>query len=166
MPETLLEKHIRRYFFWSVFLKGLISLGEVIGGIIVFFIPPAFFTGFVISWAQQELYQEPGDFIATHSLQIAQDFSVASTTIVAIYLLSRGIIKLGLVWALLKNQLWAYPASLVVLGAFILYQLYEIAAGHSIIWVIITLFDAVVVYFIWREWRIVEKHIKEGKSLY
>ena len=83
----------------------------------------------------------------------------ASGTLIGFYLLTRGLIKVGLIAALLKNQLWAYPASLVVLGLFILYQTYEILLHHSLIIVAITIFDLIVVYLIWREWGILREHM-------
>ena len=155
--ETKQEREIDWLFHIGIVLKGMISIVEVIGGILILTIPTVLL-GIVISMSQDELMEEPGDFIATHSLQLAQQFSVSTATIIGIYLLSRGLIKLGLIAALLKNQLWAYLASLVILSLFILYQIYEFIAGHSIIIATITVFDFFVVYLIWREYSIIRTH--------
>ena len=157
MKEARTEKEVYWFFRISVILKGVISLVETISGILILTIP-TLLLGTVISMSQDELMEEPGDFIATHSLQLAQQFSVSSTVVIGIYLLTRGLIKLGLVTALLKNQLWAYPASLTVFSLFILYQLYEIVVGHSLLIVGITLVDLIVVYLVWSEYRIIRKH--------
>jgi uncharacterized membrane protein len=162
--ETTQEKEVRWLFDASVFLKGVISLFEVIGGLLVLFIPPMAVTNLVIAMSQDELAEEPGDFIATHALQLAQHFSVASGTVIAVYLLTRGLIKLGLVVALLKNQVWAYPASLAVLGLFIAYQTYQIILGHSLLIAAITFFDLIVIFFIWKEYAIVREHLKKKKA--
>ena len=159
------ESRIRLYFRISIFLKGLISFFEVIGGVLALFIPTAYITSMVVQLAQGELAEEPGDFIATHLIALAQQFSFTSGTFIAIYLLSRGLIKLGLVVALLKNQLWAYPASLVVLGLFVLYQLYEIVVMHSLFIVALTLFDLIVMWFIWREYSVVKYEMKHEASV-
>ena len=153
------EREIYWFFRWSVFLKGVFSLFEVNGGVLVLAVP-GFLLGTVISLSQDELLEEPGDFIATHALQFAQHFSVAATIIIGVYLLSRGLIKLGLVVALLKNKLWAYPASLLVLGLFVVYQTYEIIIGHSLLILALTLFDLVVLYLIWKEYAIVRQHLR------
>jgi uncharacterized membrane protein len=50
--------------------------------------------------------------------------------------------------------------ALLVLAAFLVYQAYQIATTHSLIVIGITLFDLIVMYFIWREWRIVVRHTK------
>ncbi|MDE2071492.1 MAG: DUF2127 domain-containing protein [Patescibacteria group bacterium] len=148
-------KHTRIYFLVSVFAKGVVSVVEVTVGIVVFFVPLSFFTGLLLQFAQSDFIEDSGDFIAGHLMQLAVQSSFASNTFVAIYLLSRGIVKLGLVVALLKNWLWAYPLSLIVLGLFVLYQLYQIATTHSLLILALTLFDLVVMYFIWREYQIV-----------
>lgn len=153
--ETPQEEHVvYEFFLWSVLAKGAISLAEVAAGAAVLFIPPSrivalgtFFLNYLpISSLQGALMQE-----------IAK-YTTGAVLFVALYLLSRGLIKAFLIAALLKNLLWAYPASLVVLAAFVLYQLYQIWSDHSLIVLAITLFDLVVMYFIWREWRIVVRH--------
>jgi uncharacterized membrane protein len=50
----------------------------------------------------------------------------------AFYLLSHGLVKVLLVAGLLREKLWAYPASLIVLSAFIAYQTYRYSSTHSI----------------------------------
>jgi uncharacterized membrane protein len=157
------ERRIYWFFRIGVFLKGAVSLIETISGILVLTIP-TFLIGTVVSMSRDELLEEPGDFIATHSLQLAQQFSVSATAIIGLYLLTRGIIKLGLVIALWKNQLWAYPASLVVMGLFIVYQIYEIIVGHSMLIVIITILDLIVVYLIWIEYTIVRRRMHHIQS--
>ena len=149
------ERRIGEYFRISILIKGAFSLAEIIGGVAIFFVPLAAITDIVTHFAQSELLEDPNDFIATHSLQLAQQFALTSTTFIAIYLLSRGLIKLFLVVALLKNQLWAYPSSLVVLGLFVVYQLYQIALTFSPFLIALTLFDLVVMWFIWREYEVV-----------
>jgi uncharacterized membrane protein len=156
--ETIQERHIRIYFQISVLIKGLISLLEVIGGLVVIWVPVAFFTDWIIGISQHHLTKDPGNFIAAHTLQLAQEFAAASGSFIAIYLISRGLIKLLLIIALLKNKLWAYPASGVVLGLFIIYQLYEIVVAYSLLMTLVTVFDFVVMYFIWREYKVLKQH--------
>ena len=148
------EKNIRLYFRISVILKGLGSLSEVVAGLLAFLISPALVSTLIIRLAQGELTEDPHDFIAAHLVSLAQQFSFQSGTFIAVYLLSRGLIKLGLIIALLKNKLWAYPSSLGVLGLFVLYQLYQIAGTFSLPLIALTLFDCIVMWFIWREYQV------------
>jgi uncharacterized membrane protein len=163
-PILLQEKRVTRYFRISVMLKGAISLAEIAAGVLIFFVPVSFFTGVLMRFAQGELAEEQGDFIATHLVSLSQQFSLESGTFIAFYLLSRGLIKLVLIIALLKNQLWAYPSSLAVLGLFVAYQAYQIAMTHSLLIVVLTMFDLIVMWFIWKEYHIVRLHKEETKG--
>lgn len=156
------ERNIRLYFDISIFIKGFISAAEIVLGVLAFFIPVSLVTDLLTHYAQGELSEDPNDFIGTHLIQLANQFSVTSGTFIAFYLLSRGAIKLALIIALYKNQLWAYPSSLLVLGAFVAYQIYQILLSHSMIVILLTLFDLVVMYFIWREYKIVKAHARAG----
>jgi uncharacterized membrane protein len=159
IPNAQEEKYLYRLFRVSIFLKGLISLVEIFAGIAVLFITPAMISNVIINISQNELAEEPASFLALHALPLAQQFSLTSTAFLAIYLFSRGLIKLALVVALLKNQLWAYPAALVVLGLFVLYQVYGIIVGHSLFLIALTIFDLIVMALIWHEYRLVRRHI-------
>lgn len=153
------EKSVYRLFRISVLIKGAISLAEMLGGVLVFFVPLSILTGWLVSLLASETIEEPGNQLAQFILASAQHLNVASSTFIAFYLFSRGLIKLVLVVALLKNQLWAYPSSLAVLAAFVIYQIYQIAITHSLVVVGITVFDLVVMYYVWREWMILKEHL-------
>jgi uncharacterized membrane protein len=64
-----------------------------------------------------------------------------------------------LVAGLLRNKLWAYPASLVVLGAFIAYQIYRYTYTQAFGLIALTVFDSIVMALIWHEYRLVRRHI-------
>ena len=153
--ETPQEEHVvYEFFLWSVLLKGAISVAEVVVGIALFFIPPQTIVSLAI-WLL--------NYIPVASLQQAlmtevAHYTTGAVTFVALYLLSRGLIKAVLIGALLRNILWAYPASLGVLTLFLVYQAYQIITDHSILIIGITIFDLVVMYFIYREWHIVKRH--------
>lgn len=158
---TQQEKKINLYFHVSIYIKGIISLTEIVGGILAFIVPFSFVSDLIIRLTSGELAEEPTDFLATHLVTLAHSFAVASATFVGLYLLSRGLIKLGLIIALLKNKLWAYPSSLVVLGFFVLYQMYQIVTTFSFLVVLLTIFDFIVMWFIWKEYKIVKLHSKK-----
>jgi len=151
------EQTVYELFKWSIILKGVISLGEVIVGLALLLFPAERIIALVHQGAAA-LTGHANNPVAAHALGELAQFKKGAVLFVAFYLLTRGIIKCGLIWALLRNILWAYPASLIVLGLLVLYQFYEIAKAGSVFVIGITLFDLFVIYFIWREWRIVKRH--------
>jgi len=138
----------------SVLLKGAHALIEVVGAVALYLVSTDMVAGLVKRATQEELIEDPKDYVATHLLAMAQDFSVASKTFYALYLLSHGLIKLLLVVGLLRGQLWSYPASLVAMTAFIGYQLYRFSYTHSPGLIVLTVFDLFVIALIWHEWRV------------
>ena len=98
---------------------------EIIGGGFIFFINKAYITSFIISFTQEELSENPNDVIAHYVLNHNGDFLTSPQHFIAFYLLSHGIIKILLITGLLRNKLWAYPASIIVFSLFIIYQIYK-----------------------------------------
>jgi len=108
----------------------------------------------VNTMTQEELNENPNDFIATYLLNLVQDFSVSNKQFYAFYLLSHGLIKILLVIGLLRNKMWSYPASLAVLGLFIVYQLYRFSYTHSFGLILLTIFDLFVMALVWHEYLV------------
>ena len=140
-------------FKFSVTLKGIDGLLEVIGGLILVFVSPTTLNDVVRTLTQHELSQDPHDFVARHLLKSATDLAHGGRAFAAIYLLSHGAAKVVLVVALLQRRSWAYPWMIALLGAFIAYQCYRLAYGFSAGLLVLTVFDAFVVWLTWREWH-------------
>lgn len=152
------EQRIYRIFEVSVLLKGAHAAIECVGGLMLAFVTTTSIAGWINRLTQEELVEDPNDFVATHLLSMAHGFSVNTKNFYAFYLLSHGIVKLALVIGLLRNKLWAYPASLVVLALFILYQLYRFYYTQSIGLVVLTVFDLIVMALIWHEYGLMRRH--------
>jgi uncharacterized membrane protein len=140
-------------FRWSVSLKGLHALLEVLGGIALLLVTPDLILRAVTLLTQDELTEDPSDLVASFLLHAAQQVSVSSELFAALYLFSHGIVKGLLVIALLRHRLWAYPLSLVVFGLFVLYQLYRFSFTHAAGLIALSLFDLLVMGLIWIEYR-------------
>jgi uncharacterized membrane protein len=134
-------------------LKGIDGGLELIGGLLLLFVSPDTIRDVVRSLTQHELSTDPHDVIANHLLRSTQNLSRSTTLYAAIYLLLHGLAKVVLVVAVLRDQTWAYPAIIVLLLAFIVYQLYRLTLEPTIGLTLLTLFDAFVVVLTWREYQ-------------
>ena len=152
------EHRIHQIFEVSVLLKGAHALIECIGGLVLILVSASSIASLVNKLTQEELIEDPNDFVATHLLSMAQEFTVSTQRFYAFYLLSHGIVKVFLVVGLLRSKLWAYPASLVALGLFIVYQLYRFSYTHGAGLIVLTVFDVVMMWLIWHEYRLVRGH--------
>jgi uncharacterized membrane protein len=148
-PRDLLDQT----FEVGIVLKGFDGALEVIGGVLLLVVSPATISRVVTTLTQHELSEDPHDFIATHLLKTAHGLTGSATLFGALYLPSHGVVKIVLVVALLREQLWAYPWMIAFLGVFILYQLYRLTFKLSVGLVALTVFDALIVALTYREYR-------------
>jgi uncharacterized membrane protein len=149
-----LSPALDKTFKIGLVLKGLDGILEVIGGILLLLVSPSAIDHLVRMLTAHELSEDPHDLVARYLLHTTAHLGRGTTVFGAIYLLSHGIAKIVLVALVLRNKLWAYPWLIVLLLAFIGYQLYRITAVHfSIALTALTIFDAFLVWLTWREYR-------------
>ena len=153
------EKQIHQVFVVSVIAKGAHALIEIAGGLALYLISTATIVRTITGWSYDELAEDRHDWIASHMLDFARGFSVADHDFYAFYLLSHGLVKGILVWGLLREKLWAYPASFAVFGAFIAYQLYRFSFTHEIALILLSIFDMFVIYLAVHEYRLLRRHL-------
>lgn len=142
----------------SILLKGLNAVFEIAGGIALLFIPPRLIVHWIELLTRGELIAESHDFVSNYLRHAASHISVGGQHFVVAYLLAHGIVKLFLVIALLKNKLWGYPAAIVVFCGFIAYQIYLLTLYGGLGLIALTVFDAIVIFLIWLEYRAVKPH--------
>lgn len=156
---SMQDRRVHQLFTVSVVLKGAHAAIECAGGIALAVISSPTIVNVVRTLTQEELVEDPHDFVATHLLAAVQDFSVGTRHFYALYLLTHGVVKLFLVAGLLREKLWSYPTSLVVLGVFVAYQLYRFSYTHGTGLMALTLFDVVVIGLVWHEYRVVRRSL-------
>lgn len=152
------ERDIHRVFVVSVLLKAGHALIECASGLLLYTMSTATITALITAMTFHELNQDPHDLVANTLLNMAQTLSVGTQHFYAFYLLSHGLIKAVLAIGLLANLRWAYPASLVAMAGFIVYQLYRFSFTHSPALIVLTIFDLFVVVLVLHEWRLMRRH--------
>ena len=143
-----------RTFRISLLLKGLDGVLELIGGLLLLLVTPVQIGDVARFLTQHELAQDPRDFVANSLLHMTANLSGSASLFGAVYLLLHGVVKIVLVWAVLKEKLWAYPWMIAFLLVFIAYQLYRISVSFSWAMVLLTAFDIFIVWITWREYRL------------
>jgi uncharacterized membrane protein len=148
-PATVLHES----FLVSIALKGVGALAEVIAGLAFLRISPDALNRIVMAFIAAELPENRQDFIATHLREYLVRFGANGKHFATWYLLSHGAVKLILVIALWMNELWAYPAMILVLAGFVTYQIYRFVLTHSIAMILLSIFDLIVIALTWSEYH-------------
>ncbi len=124
--------------------------------------PPSAIQHFIVGLTHNELSKDPDDFIATQLRSAAEHLSVGGELFGAIYLLSHGVIKVGLVYALLKDKRWAFPWAVGVFAAFAIFQIYRYFVQPSDWLIALTVLDVFVIVLTRLEWQRVKRERYES----
>ena len=146
-----------RAYYVGVILKGINGALETIGGVILLCVPHATIGRTLLRLSEMGLSEQNDDILSVALYHAAQSFMSGSKLFAAFYLLSHGLVKAMLVYGLLKEKMWAFPAGMVFISAFVLYQSYRLIENFSYGMLLLTSLDAVVLVLIWREYRSVKK---------
>lgn len=149
----ILSRWLHQLFEASLVVKGLLAGSEALAGVGLLFTSNHLILTFVDWLTRHEIAQDPQDKLA-HSIETTMAvFSIETQHFYAFYLLAHGGLKLAMVLALARRILWAYPVAIAVLSGFIVYQLHHWTSTHSPALLVLSGFDAVMIFLVWREYR-------------
>lgn len=151
------EKNIHFVFEVSLIFKAIFASLEILSGVLVYIISPTVLSRFLISLTESDLFDTKPDALVTYLTRTAESISIGSTHFAAFYLLSHGAVKLFLIIGLLRKKLWFYPASMLVFGIFIIYQLYRFSYTHSSWLLVLTVLDMLVIWLTWHEYNFLKR---------
>jgi uncharacterized membrane protein len=147
------DRIVHVLFDLGVLAKGFDGVMEILGGFLLLVLSPERIDTVLRILTQHELSEDPNDFVVHLLMQSAHQLHGSTQAFAAVFLLWHGAIKVGLVWALLRKQWWAYPVAMVAFGLFILYQLYRYTHTQSIWLIALSLLDVSVIVLTWLEYR-------------
>ena len=146
--------------FWiSIAFKTLNAVSEIVGGIALLIISQQSIVDLVYRVFQHELNQDPADWLANFVLRQALNLSPGMKAFAVVYLLAHGLIKLGLIGAIWRSKLWAYPLAGIVFSLFAVYQMYRFAYTHSIVMLLLTVLDVIIIALLFPEHDRVKEEI-------
>lgn len=146
-------KKLRKVFLVTIYMNGVIAILDILAG---------FFFSYTDSitplLTKLSTHQNILGDIAGLILSLSKKVQIIG----AFYFFSHGFVKLLLVWGLLTVRLWAYPISIVFLGGFSAYQLYEILfVDFSWVLSFFMIFNSIVTLLIIDEYKRIKKVLKQ-----
>ncbi len=146
----------------GIIAKGIDGVFEVIGGFLLLLARPSTIGRFVQLLTQHELSRHPDDIVAQYLLTSARHLTEGAKLFGSAYLLSHGFTKVLLVAALWTGRFRAYPAAIVFFLIFILYQLYRYSLTRSVWLLLLSAFDAFVVFLVCAEYRRIREDVRQS----
>jgi len=153
LNNILNKRNIDVSFHIGLILKGLYDIGEVLCGILLIFLNPERMSKLITFISKNELHEDPNDFVMNYLVSFSHVFSIGMQHFTSFYLLSHGIVKILILILLWRKRLWAYPLSCLIFIFFIVIQIQRFSQTHSIMLLVLTLIDIVMVVLTILEYR-------------
>ena len=158
-PYGTLSKWLHWLFEASLVIKGLFAAGETFSGLGLLLTPYGVVITFWGWLTHHQLTQDPNDAMALWFQHLTQVFPIQLQHFYALYLLGHGALKFTMVIMLARRILWAYPAAMVVLAGFVIYQMSEFIAAGSLGFLLLSALDSAMIVLVYREWGVLKlKH--------
>jgi uncharacterized membrane protein len=147
------ERRSYAWFRWGVWLKLLISVGEIALGVALAFWSYETLKHIVLFFVGSEIAETPRDLFWEYAVRGFRNFAAAPESFWAFLFISHGLVKMFLSWGLWKDKLWAFPVSAAVFAGFVVYQIYQLTYLNSIFLWLMTIFDIALIALILNEYR-------------
>lgn len=153
-----------RFYDIGVVLKGIDGAVELAVGLLLWLAPGAL--AGLLGRAADDLAAEPSEFrhdLAEYIARLDHDLAYGPLTFVILFLILHGVVKLALVYCLLKKLYWAYPFALALLSLFLVYQVYALLTQPTVWMLIFTLLDVAIIYLVYREYREIRAEVASAR---
>jgi uncharacterized membrane protein len=138
----------------GVIVKGLDGVIELVGGLLLW-LAPGLLRAVLVPLSGTVAGDHPiRNFVAYWAGHFGQELAAGSSTFVVFFLLAHGIVKVVLVYCLLREYHWVYPYALAVLGLFAAYQVFVLVGAPTVGMALLTALDFLIIWLVWREWRV------------
>jgi uncharacterized membrane protein len=153
MPVFHAKSRLDKIYEVGLAIKGIDGVLELIGGILILTLNPGTITGVTRFLTESALQANPHNYIAYHIAHVGHSLAAGHNVFAAAFLLTHGLVKVGLVVCLLLNKLWAYPWALALLSLFLVYQIYQLITSPGAGMAFLTVLDILIIALVYREWR-------------
>ena len=146
------QKFFHELFEVSILFKGVHGFIEIcIGSLLLW--DRSLVSDFLLYLTRGELIEDPTDRVASYIAHLSNTISENTVLFIGIYFLFFGSIKILLVGGLQRHKHWAYTTSMVLITAFVVYQIYRFTHTHSFILAFLIVFDSFTIWLIWNEYK-------------
>lgn len=141
-----------RLFRIALVVKGVDGAAELLGALLLAVVSGATVHRLVAEVLARDLLGDPDGSLARHFVAGTSEFVSGDRTFAVLYLALHGVVKLALVVALLRKWLPAYPVAVLVLGAFVVYEILRAVHTGSIVLPFLAALDVAIIVLVIREY--------------
>jgi uncharacterized membrane protein len=108
------------------------------------------------------LAENPSDFLFTAIYTLLETHPISITYFLAGYLIFWGAVEILLSVCLLRHKLWAFPITLYLIGAFLIYIMYRYTHTNSSILIGIFCVDLIIFWLIQSEYKKMKRIVPDS----
>ncbi|HLU55457.1 MAG TPA: DUF2127 domain-containing protein [Pseudonocardia sp.] len=153
MADTRADR-TERWFRVALLLKGLDGAAELLAAVALLLVPAAAVHHLVAEVVSRDLLGPPDGFLARHLVAGTDEFASGNRAFVLAYLAVHGLVKIGLVGALLRKWRPAYPVAAAALGVMVAVELLRGVRTGSLALPALAVLDVVIIVLVLREYRL------------
>ncbi|MDQ4116765.1 MAG: DUF2127 domain-containing protein [Actinomycetota bacterium] len=146
-----------RLYRLALVIKGVDGAAELIGAAVLLLVSGQAVHRLVADVLARDLVGPPDGTLARHLVAGTEEFASGNRTFAVAYLGLHGVLKLLLVMALLRQWMRAYPLAIVVLGVFVVYELYRAVHTGSVVLPVLAALDIAIIVLVVREYRLLRR---------
>lgn len=135
------ERNVLWLFDVALILKAIDGALEVLGALLILFIPPTLVVRLIDVVTAGELTQDPNDPVANAIRDAARSFAVSNHLLITLYIVLHGAIKVLLVLGIFAGKRIAYPLFMAALALFGTYEAYRGFGRHELFLQALAIFD-------------------------
>lgn len=148
-----LSRNLHYLFEASLAIKAVLAASEGLAGLGLLLTSNAAIQRYVNWLTSHQIAQDRYDEMALWVQHSVQALSIESQHFYALYLMAHGGLKLAMVFGLARRISWTYPAAVVVLAGFVIYQIEHWTHTHAPVLLVLSAFDTVMIALVLREYR-------------
>lgn len=135
--------------WWRIFYGGLriilgLALLRVIGEPLI---------DIVTTVMEYELLQNTPDVLFSLISHTLSEHQFSVTYFLAFYFIFWGSVDAILSHHMLRDDIWAFPIALVLIGLFIIYSIFRFTYTHSLMLLAVIFMDIVIMWLVYQEYR-------------
>ena len=156
-PVSPAARRTEQLFKLALVVKGIDGAAELVGALVLLLISGETVNRLIGEILGRDLLGPPDGSLARHFVAGTAEFASGNRTFAIVYLALHGVLKLVLVAALLRKWVPAYPAAVVVLGLFVIYEVYRAFHTGSVLLPFLAALDIAIIVLVIREYRVLRR---------
>lgn len=148
---------LTKLFFLGMYWRIFYGLLRILFGITLLKVVGTPLLEVIHNLMGHELTEDSSDILFKTVNLLLSHYTFYVTYFLAGYFIFWGTIDIFLSYNLIKEKLWAFPASLWLIGLFIIYSIFRFTSTHSLVLLSVILFDVVIFLLIYKEYQKLRK---------